>query len=427
MAFRMKYLLIAGVIGAAAVVIPSFGIIELESLATLVGEKPAGTEAAQADAEAGAPAAPQPSEPVLPAVTVTTVAKLEVSEEVVVSGTLVPREEILVTPEIEGLALREILVEVGDVVTEGQVLARLNRDTLDVQIALSTAQIARADAAIAQVRTQVTQAKATQLEKSRTLDRTQSLRQQGYATAARLDQDQTAAEVAVAQADAAKQAVGVALADKAAIEAQRGELQWRLQRAEVRAPKAGVISRRSARVGQIAGMAGDPLFRIIAGGDVELEADVSDVSMPRMTIGQKVGVQPAGMTEVLAGAVRLISPEIDQTTRLGKVRIALPNDRRLTIGSSARGKIEVGRRAGLTVPLSAVSYDATGPYVQVVDGGLVRTQRVTIGLVGGERAEVVEGLEDGDQVVAKAGTFLREGDRVRAVAAAPAGTQEASQ
>lgn len=427
MAFRMKYLLIAGLIVGAGVTLPALGVVDLAALSKRVTGHGAGSEPAQAEAKAGAPAGEQAAEPVLPAVTVTTVSKLEVSEDIVVSGTLVPREEILVAPEVEGLAVQEILVEVGDRVTEGQVLARLSRDTLNVQIAQSTAQIARAEAAVAQARTQIAQAKATLDEKSRTLARTESLRKQGYATAARMDQDVAAAQVASAQADAAKQSVGVALADKAALEAQRAELQWRLQRTEVRAPKAGVVSRRNARLGQIGSMASEPLFKIVAGGDIELEADVSDVSMPRIAVGQAALVQPAGMTTQIAGKVRLIAPEIDQVTRLGKVRIALPGDTQVAIGGSARGTIEIGRRSGLTVPLSAVSYDATGAYVQIVDNGAVRTQRVTIGLVGGERVEVVQGLVDGDQVVSRAGTFLREGDKVRSVATSAGLNGEASQ
>ena len=167
-----------------------------------------------------------------------------------------------------------------------------------------------------------------------------------------------------------------------------------------------------------------PMFRIIADADIELEADVPDTSLPRLRKGMMVSVIPAGMTEAVQGTIRLKSPEIDKATRLGHVRIALAHDDRLAIGASARGSVEIGRKKGVTLPLSAVSYDKTGAYVQVVKENIVRTQRVEVGLRGAQKAEIASGLTAGDQVIARAGTFVRDGDRVKPVAA-PA--QEASQ
>jgi multidrug efflux pump subunit AcrA (membrane-fusion protein) len=77
-------------------------------------------------ASAQAPA-PTPPQSLAPAVTVATAAERELAEQVIVTGTLVPREEILVTPEVEGLRIVEVRAEEGDVVQAGQVLARLRR------------------------------------------------------------------------------------------------------------------------------------------------------------------------------------------------------------------------------------------------------------------------------------------------------------
>src|SRR5690606_34620762 len=90
------------------------------------------------------------------------------SEEVHVSGTLVPREEILVAPEIEGLAVTEILVEEGDRVEKDQVLARLSRSAIE-------AESAQADAAIAQARAQIAEAEANVLENRQSLERAETL------------------------------------------------------------------------------------------------------------------------------------------------------------------------------------------------------------------------------------------------------------
>ena len=360
-----------------------------------------------------------------PTVSVVTAGESEVAEQILVTGTLVPREEVLVTPEIDGQGVSEILVEVGDMVTKGQVLARLNRDTLDVQMAQFKAQLAQADASKAQADASVAQAKANKIQAAKSLDRTLALKGKGFATAAKLDQDQSSASVSDAQLESAVRSIDVAIANKKATEAQRDQILLKIGYTEVRAPSAGLISQRNIRLGQIGSMAAPlPMFRIIADADIELEADVPDTSLPRLRKGMTVSVIPAGMTEAVQGTIRLKSPEIDKATRLGHVRIALAHDDRLAIGASARGSVEIGRKKGVTLPLSAVSYDKTGAYVQVVKENIVRTQRVEVGLRGVQKAEIVSGLTAGDQVIARAGTFVRDGDRVKPVAA-PA--QEATQ
>ena len=360
-----------------------------------------------------------------PAVSVVTAAEAEVAEQILVTGSLVPREEVQVTPEIDGQGVSEVLVEVGDIVKKGQVLARLNRDTLDVQMAQFKAQLAQADASKAQADASVAQAKANKIQAARALDRTLALKGKGFATAAKLDQDQSSASVTDAQLESAVRSIDVAVANKKATEAQRDQVLWKIGRTEVRAPSAGLISQRNVHLGQIGSMAAPlPMFRIIADADIELEADVPDISLPRLRKGMTVAVTPAGMTESVEGTIRLKSPEIDKATRLGHVRIALAHDDRLAIGGSARGSIEIGRNKGVTLPLSAVSYDKTGAYVQIVKENIVHTQRVTVGLRGAKDAEITSGLAAGDQVIARAGTFVRDGDRVKPV---PVPAQEATQ
>ena len=359
-----------------------------------------------------------------PAVSVVAAATGEVAEQIVVTGTLVAREEVLVTPEIEGLGVSEILVDEGDHVKKGQVLARLNRASLEVQLTQFAAQLAQADAATAQAKAQVAQAQANRLLNSRALERANALHAKGFATASTLDQAQATSSVSDAQLDSAVKSVDSAIANKKAVEAQRDQILWRVSRTEIDAPSEGIISQRNVRLGQVGSAVGLPMFRIIAGSDIELEAEIPDISLPRIAKAMAVFVQPAGMTEVVPGTVRLISPEIDKATRLGHVRVALKHDDRLAIGASARGTIEIGRRSGVTLPLSAVSYDKAGAFAQVVKDNQVHTQRLTIGLLGNQTAEVTSGLAAGDLVISRAGTFVREGDRVRPMTA-PA--QEATQ
>ena len=118
----------------------------------------------------------------------------------------------------------------------------------------------------------------------------------------------------------------------------------------------------------------------------------------------------------LPGRVRLISTSINPTTQLGQVRVFVGSDPRLRAGAFGRARIDIAQRCGTAVPLSAVLYGAGGPVVQVVRDGRVESRRVSVGLMAGGLAEIREGLSEGDIVVARAGAFLREGDRVRTVA-----------
>jgi HlyD family secretion protein len=352
-----------------------------------------------------------------PSVTISTAARQPIVDTVIVTGTLVAREEIQVAAQIDGYAISEILVEEGDRVKAGQVLARLSRELIDAALAQNKAQIARAEASIASARSSIAEAEATRAQAQASFQRTQTLRGEGIASAETFDQRQAAAQQAVARLAAAREQQRLAEADKALAEAQRSEWMIRFGRAEIKAPTDGVISRRTARIGAIAAAAGDPLFRIIKDGAIELEADVAEMTLARIAIGQKATVRPAGRESDLAASVRLVSPEIARTTRLGRVRLALDKPEGLTIGSFGRGIIEIARKEAVLAPLSSVLFTTEGPRVQVVKDGVVETRSVTAGIRAAGMLEISSGLKEGETVVTISGTFLRNGDRVAPVPA----------
>jgi hypothetical protein len=115
--------------------------------------------------------------------------------------------------------------------------------------------------------------------------------------------------------------------------------------------------------------------------------------------------------------VRNVYPEVDRATRLGKVRVSVPKDPTLRIGSFARGTVEVARREGVAVPVNAVLYGPEGATIQVVVNDRVEARRVRTGLSAGGLIEVREGVKAGEPVVARAGSFLRHGDPVRPIVA----------
>jgi multidrug efflux pump subunit AcrA (membrane-fusion protein) len=114
--------------------------------------------------------------------------------------------------------------------------------------------------------------------------------------------------------------------------------------------------------------------------------------------------------------VRRIDPEIDRTTRLGRIRVSLDPDPGLRIGAFARGKVEVARRIGVAVPLSTVLYGADGgASVFIVAGERVEARRIVPGLAADGVLEIRSGVSADEVVVARASSFLRDGDRVRPV------------
>src|SRR3954453_2646492 len=117
-----------------------------------------------------------------PSVSVAAATTGTLAETILLTGTLVARDEVMVGAEIDGLAVTELLAEEGDTVARGQVLARLSRDMLDAQLAQNAASLSRALAAIAQARNQIAEAEANARQADAAFTRTRSLVERGSAT-----------------------------------------------------------------------------------------------------------------------------------------------------------------------------------------------------------------------------------------------------
>jgi HlyD family secretion protein len=349
-----------------------------------------------------------------PAVTVTEAKRISFTDSVLVTGSLAPREEILVGPEIDGYRLTELLAEEGDRVTKGQVLARLSREILEAQLAQNSASLAKTQAAMDQVRSQIVESEATLRQAEDAFNRVKPLKETGVASQAAFDERDAAFRTARARLAAQKDGLKLAEAEQLFMRAQRQELEVKISRTEIQAPAYGVISRRAARIGAISSSAADPLFRIIRDGEIELDAEAPEFFITKLKPGQRARVEMEGVNEQ-TGAVRLVSQEVSTSSRLGRVRIFLGQSSELRIGMFAKAMIDAGQRDSVGVPSTALLYQNDGATVLAVVDGKVRERAVKPGLFSGDSVEIKDGLKEGEVVVMRAGSLLRGGDAITPV------------
>ncbi len=351
----------------------------------------------------------------LPAITVTEVTERTLRDRVIASGLIGPVEEVQVAPLIEGQPVEQLLVDIGDVVTEGQVMAVLSKQTLELQRSQAVASLAAAKATIAQAEAQLVEAEASAGEAQRVAERTATLREQGSASQAAADTANSTAVSATARVSVARQSLEAARAQVDLGEAQLQNVDLQLSRTEVKAPVSGKVVTRNARLGGIATAAGQTMFVIVRDGALELRADVAEADLLRLAEGQKAELHTVGADAGLAGTVRLVEPTIDVATRLGRARIAVDEPDRLRSGMFAEAEILVAESESLAVPVTAVGSDGDDTTVMRVTDGLVERVVVRTGIRDGQYVEILDGLIAGDLVVAKAGAFVRDGDRVSPV------------
>ena len=329
---------------------------------------------------------PAPAPKAALTVTVVQAQSTNLALKIVANGNIAAWQEASVGTEANGLRLSQVLVNVGDVVKRGQVLALFAADMVLSDIAQMRASLAEAEANLAEA-----QANA---------QRARDLQASGALSAQQINQYLTAERTAQAR-----------------LEAQRAMAQMqqlRLGQTQVLAPDSGVISARSATVGAVL-PAGQELFRMIRQGRLEWRAEVPASELGSVKPGQPVLVSAPNVAPI-KGRVRIIAPTVDAQTRNGLVYVDLPAPGAARAGMFARGEFEIGAGNGLTLPQSAVLLRDGFSYVlRVGADSKVQEVKVRTGRRAGDRIEVVEGLSADAQVVASGGAFLADGDTVKVV------------
>ena len=320
-----------------------------------------------------------------PRVTVVVPGKQLVENIVTATGMLAARQEMPVGAVGEGGLVTRVLVQPGNWVAAGQVLAVVDRQVQAQQSNQLVAQISAAQA----------EARLAQSE----LDRAQALVSRGFISQADMQRK-------AATRDGANARVRVA-------RAQLAENSARIGRLDIRAPAAGLVLTRDIEPGQVVSAGPGVLFRIAKGGEMELKADISEMDVTRMRIGASAGVIPVGTTQEFRGQIWQVSPIIDPTKRQGEARIALAYNEALRPGGFASARINSGTVEAPFVQQSAVQSDAKGNYVIIVDPSNKAVRRqVTVGSVSDKGVSIVAGLNGTEKVVLSAGGFLNPGEVV---------------
>jgi HlyD family secretion protein len=362
-----------------------------------------------------APAAATKADRQFPAIIVTKVEDKSLTDRLIASGTVKPVEEVYVQPQVDGLAIESLGADIGDRVDKGAVMAVLSTDALLLQKSQLEANKAKAEASLAQLQAQLIEAQANADEAVRQRDRAIKLKASGTISTSQVDQLTASATGANARVTAAEQSIVVAKADMKVVNAQIADIDLKLARTDVKAPVTGVVSAKTAKVGAIASAAGQPLFTVIRDGAVELVADVAEGDVLRLKAGQKAHITLAGSSDVIDGSIRLIDPTIDPVTRLASVHIAINEPEKARAGMYGSAEIIIKEVEGMALPLTAVNTDETGSTARKVQDDRIELVKIETGVQDGDYIQVLNGLKTGDTVVAKAGAYVRNGDRITPV------------
>jgi RND family efflux transporter MFP subunit len=335
--------------------------------------------------------APQPQADESPAAPLLTVVTTHARSEqlplqVPATGNVHAWQEASIGAESDGLTLIEVLVDVGDKVKRGQLLARFNSDIIAAELEEARASVAQATAAAEEAELNFSRAKT--LAMSRAISTQQ------------LDQTRIASMTARAQLDAAR--------------AFEKKQRLRLEQTRVHAPSDGIISARSATIGTVVPSAQE-LFRLIENGRLEWRAQVSMSDIEKLAEGQNAVITNQQQAAI-KGSLRRLAPTIDTNTHSGLVYIDLPANTHLRAGTFLRGYIEVGDTTSLTLPQSAVILRDGFHYVmQVGAQSVVSLKKIVIGRQVNDRVEIITGLSPAESVITSGLSFLNAGDKVRVV------------
>lgn len=400
-----------------------------------------------------------------PVVTVTTspVTRSNVEEKMSVTGTIRCWDELKVGPEVGGLHVKAIYVEEGEYVKKGQLLAELNANLLLAELAQAEAKLKSAQANLAKASQPNRLEEIAGLKAAYEQARNNSLQEQSQLAKARVNLDSAESLVepyeflaqrgAVSKVEAgikkyardtakcdlqsaqdklksAENSVEMAkqkwlqavnggraedvLVSQAACEEMKAQIQRyreQINQTKIKAPDDGKILQRNVHIGDTSDFS-KPFFVMSRMNRLELVAFVNNEDLARLREGQTAIITGGNGANLPTGRVRLVGPQLSETSRLAPVKIELPCSDKLLPGMFVRAEILLAKHDGLTVPLSCLETRGDESFVFVLKDKRAIHVRIRPGAQQDGKVEIKSGLSEGQLVINKGAHFLSDRDPV---------------
>jgi RND family efflux transporter MFP subunit len=326
------------------------------------------------------------------------------------TGTVRARTTAVISAKLTGY-VREVKVQAGDRVREGQLLVTL--DTRDLDVSSRRAEAAREEVrtAVPEADSAVAAAKANLDLAQVTFDRMQELFKKTSISNQELDE-------ASAKLKAAQAAYEMAAARRLQLNSKLAQADQEVRLTEVTrsyadvvAPFAGVVISKSVDPGSLA-LPGAPLFSIEREGAYRLEASVEESRLATIRVGQPVSVILDGVDQNLDARVSEIVPVVDSASRAYIVKIDLPTIPAVRSGVFGHALFQLGSHPVLAIPAAAITERGQLQSVLAVDSGIARTRLITTGQRIKDRVEVLSGLTAGEKVIFPTPAGLSDGAKV---------------
>ncbi len=323
-----------------------------------------------------------------------------------IQANILANKQVTLMAKVPG-EVKEILVSEGDVVTKGQLLARLDKKDFKLGLRQARAQLAAANAGVqaAKAGLETIDAKQQRLAQLHSKHVISESAYEDVEGGQRATKAQTM--IAAAQLQLAK--VGVSAAKN------------NLKYTDIRAPFDGIVAKRMVDEGaQITMMPPTPLMIIVDSSTVKVEGAVPEMDLPFVKIGMPAEITVDALGgETQSGTVARIEPLVDPMSRSATVRVMLPNDdARLSAGMSATLRLDLGNRNSIAVPDDVVIRNELGGNegkIFIVVNGKAVLRQVSIGQRDDELLEITKGLESGDVIVRGGKEKIKEGQLVNVV------------
>lgn len=313
-------------------------------------------------------------------VTATSPRRIDWPQVIEVSGAIAPWQEAIISAQISGYQITEILANVGDQVKKGQVLARINPALLRADEAVLIANFEQAEA---------------------NYKRALTLKSNGFISDQNILQLETQAKTT-----------------RALLDSKRLQLRY----TDIVAPDDGAVSARTATLGSVVAT-GQELFRLVRQNRLEWRGELSAKQLMQVGPGQTVRITLPNGAPATA-TVRQAAPTLSQDSRLAFVYADMEPNTQARAGMYATGRIAVGEGSALVVPAEAVVLrDGRTHVLELADtaagAAKIALRPVETGRREGLDVEIVGGLAENARIAVRGAGFLNDGDVVRVVAPAP--------